>query len=84
MDLNCNEVFEHLADYLDEDARLELCRAMEAHLVRCRDCRVYVDTVKKTIVLYQNNVEVPMPARVSEQLALALSREYETRDGTGR
>ena len=75
-EVDCNEVLEQLADYLDDDAREELCRAIEAHLSRCRDCRVEVDTVRKTIVLYQVDQEVPLPPTVSAGLQAALSKEY--------
>ena len=74
--MDCNEVLEQLADYLDDSARKELCQAIEAHLSRCRDCRIEVDTVRKTIVLYQMDQEVPMPARVSAGLEAALAQEY--------
>jgi len=80
--LNCDDVLSQLADYLDEDARAELCREIEGHLFRCKDCRLQVDTLKKTIVLYQNDRPVEMPPRVSEKLAAALSIEYERRDGS--
>lgn len=81
--MNCDDVLSQLADYLDDDARAELCRAIEGHLHRCKDCRLQVDTLKKTIVLYQNDRPVEMPLRVSEKLAAALSSEYERRDGAG-
>jgi predicted anti-sigma-YlaC factor YlaD len=67
---------EQLADYLDDDAREELCRAIEAHLSRCRDCRLEVDTVRKTIVLYQVDREVPLPPTVYAGLEAALAKEY--------
>ena len=44
---------------------------------RCQDCRVYVDSVKKTIVLYQNGSSVEMPMRATAQLTAALAREYD-------
>ncbi len=74
--MDCNEVLEQLADYLDDDAREELCKAIEAHLSRCRDCRLEVDTVRKTIVLYQVDREVPLPATVYAGLEAALAKEY--------
>ena len=76
--MDCNDVLEQLADYLDDDARQELCRAIEAHLSICRDCRLEVDTVRKTIVLYQMGREVPMtiPARVTAGLETVLAQEY--------
>jgi predicted anti-sigma-YlaC factor YlaD len=75
--VDCSEVLQQLADYLDEDARAELCKAIEAHLTRCSDCRVYVDTVKKTIVLYQQDATVPVPPQVGVGLQAALAREYD-------
>lgn len=75
--MDCNEVLEQLSDFLDVDARAELCRAIEQHLTQCRDCRFYVDSVKKTIVLYQADREVDVPVTVSAKLQAALAREYQ-------
>ena len=74
--MKCEEVIEQLHDYLDEEARRELCEAIEAHLEHCSDCKVQVDSLKKTILLYRGDQPVDMPARVSDQLRAALSREY--------
>ena len=78
--MDCNEVLEQLAEYLDDDAREELCQAIEAHLTRCHDCRLEVDTVKKTIVLYQVDKEVPLPASVFAGLESVLAQEYRKSD----
>ena len=75
---NCDSVLEQLSDYLDEDARSELCQAIEEHMSTCRDCQVFVDTVKKTIVLYQAGSSIEMPIRTSAQLSAALANEYAT------
>ena len=74
--MDCNEVLEQLADYLDDDAREDLCRAIEAHLSRCKDCRLEVDTVRKTIVLYQVDREIPLPSSAFASLEAALAKEY--------
>jgi len=74
--LDCSEVLEQLSEFLDEEAREELCRAIEAHLSRCQDCRLEVDTLKRTIVLYQNDEPVEMPFTVRSTLQAALSSEY--------
>jgi predicted anti-sigma-YlaC factor YlaD len=76
--VDCNDVLDQLGDYLDEDARAELCRAIEDHLKLCRDCRVYVDTVKKTIVLYQADSATEIPVAVNTRLQEALAQEYRT------
>ena len=79
--LGCEEVLEQLSEYLDEDARAELCEAIEQHLERCHDCQVEVDTIKKTILLYQADRVVPIPTRVSERVVTALAKAYRQSPG---
>jgi len=74
--VDCNDVLEQLADYLDEDARQELCRAIEAHLSICKDCRIEVDSVRKTILLYHMDRDIPTPVRVTAGLDAMLAQEY--------
>lgn len=78
---DCSEIYDLLPDYLDTDEkREELCKAIEEHLSVCHDCQIYVDTVKKTIMLYhESDRVVNMPMRVSEQLQEALSKAYQER-----
>ena len=75
--MDCTEVIEKLADYLDEADRNELCKAIEEHLRHCRDCRIEVDSVKKTIVLYQADREISAPIAVTSRLEQALAQEYQ-------
>ena len=78
IDVDCNEVLEQLADYLDRDARAELCSAIEEHLKHCHDCQVEVDTVKKTIVLYQADRHLTTPVSISTRLQNVLAKAYES------
>lgn len=77
--MDCNEVLQQLSEYLDEEAREELCRAIEKHLSQCHDCQVYVDSVKKTIVLYQSDRKVEIPVSVASKLESVLAQEYRQR-----
>lgn len=52
--MNCRDLLEGLADYLDEDARAEICKQIERHMSECPDCRVYVDTLKGTVALVRD------------------------------
>ena len=74
--IECDEVLDQLSEYIDEETRAELCDAIREHLARCQDCQIKVDTVKKTIVLYQKNATIEVPIRVSAKLSAALAREY--------
>ena len=80
--MDCIEVLGQLADFLDADAREELCRDIKAHLTQCRDCKLKVDTIKKTIVLYQaeSGKTFELPVRVTQRLEESLAREYEKPD----
>ena len=75
--MDCNEVLDQLSDYVDAEARAELCKAIEDHLARCNGCKIVVDTVRKTILLYHNDGPAVTPVRVSAALQVALSREYQ-------
>ncbi len=75
--MNCDEVLNQLSEYVDEEARAELCRAIEEHLARCRGCKVEVDTVRKTIMIYRNDGPAETPVHVSAALQSALAREYQ-------
>ena len=76
MEVHCKEVLDQLSEYVDDEAREELCRAIEEHLARCRGCRIEVDSVRKTIMLYHEDGPAETPVRVSAALENALSREY--------
>lgn len=82
--MNCQELLEQLGDYLDEEARQDLCREIEVHLERCHDCRIVVDKTRKTIVLYQAGQPVELTGLVaaSARLNEALAKVY--REGPER
>jgi len=76
--VDCNEVREKLGDYLDQEMLTQICVELEDHLKHCRDCTVEVDTVQKTIKLYQADTgrSFEVPVRVNQRLEQALAREY--------
>ena len=70
---NCKSLLGSLSDYVDGDAQDEICREIERHLSDCEDCRVVVDTLKKTVYLYRSNVETDLPEDVRKRLFMKLS-----------
>jgi RNA polymerase sigma-70 factor, ECF subfamily len=74
--VDCKEVLEQLSEYVDAESRAELCRQIEEHLARCSRCKIHVDTVRKTILLYHIDGPAETPVRVSAALESALAREY--------
>lgn len=75
--VDCTELLEQLGEYLDAEARADLCRAIEEHMDKCRDCRVVVDKTRKTILLYQADRSTPLPMAVTDRLHQALARAYQ-------
>ena len=70
--MNCKKVILELTDYLngalDSTIRIEL----EQHLARCTDCRIVVDTTRKTIQIFCNSEPIPLPEDVRMRLHTAL------------
>lgn len=71
---HCQELLSSLSDYVDGDLNPELCAELERHLQGCERCRVVVDTLKKTVELYQEtSAEVAVPTAVRERLFARLN-----------
>ena len=69
---DCDDLFEALKDYLDGDAKAEVCDAIEQHMEECPTCRVHVNTLKGTIELYKAVGGKSMPEGAKERLHKAL------------
>jgi len=67
-DKNCKSLLGSLSDYVDGTAREELCLELERHLADCENCRVVVDTLKKTVYLYHASTDTDLPVSVRERL----------------
>lgn len=66
---NCEELLGSLSAYIDGDLNLELCHELEKHLAGCNDCRVVLNTTKRTIDLVHAPLEKPdLPDDVRERL----------------
>lgn len=74
--LHCGELLGQLSDFLDGEARLAVCQAIETHMLDCPDCRIMVDTLRKTIHLYREQESgTVLPEDVQRRLMLSLDLE---------
>jgi anti-sigma factor RsiW len=64
----CREMLDQLSDYIDGELEAALCAKLEAHLAECPDCRVMVDTMRKTVILYRAQSPGELPPDVKERL----------------
>ncbi|MFC1557431.1 zf-HC2 domain-containing protein, partial [candidate division KSB1 bacterium] len=49
--------FKEICDYLGGDLDSEMCEEIKEHLENCPECGVYIDSIKRTVYLYQKNKE---------------------------
>lgn len=72
----CQEFLSQVSDYLDDVMDPIACEELESHLLDCPNCRVFVDTLKKTVYLYQQQeADIEFPGGVRERLFKVLSLE---------
>jgi anti-sigma factor (TIGR02949 family) len=63
---DCQEYLQQISDYIDGDLRPELCAKLEKHMSGCTNCTVVVNTLKRTIELYQveeDSTDLPEDAK---------------------
>jgi predicted anti-sigma-YlaC factor YlaD len=77
MSHSCKDHLGALSDYLEGDLQPELCAEIERHLAECGNCRIVVDTLRKTVMLYRayGHEEVPDDAKARLVAVLELARK---------
>ncbi|MEJ2749299.1 MAG: zf-HC2 domain-containing protein [Anaerolineae bacterium] len=71
----CQHLLDDLSDFLDGEASAEVCAEIERHLAGCEDCRVMVDTLRKTIILYHDLPQPTLSQSAKERLYRSLDLE---------
>ncbi len=65
----CKNLLGSLSEYIDGDLEAELCAEIEQHLTGCDDCRVVIDSLAKTVYLYQTTSdEIDVPEGLRQRL----------------
>jgi predicted anti-sigma-YlaC factor YlaD len=65
---HCRRMVSVFSDYLDRDMRESVCRKVDEHLKDCPECKVYLDTLNRTITLYRDLGDVAVPGPVQRRL----------------
>lgn len=73
--MKCKGVIRELSDYLNGALDATLAQELQKHLEHCVDCRLVVDTCRKTIEIYCNSEPMPLPPGVRERLQSALAEK---------
>jgi predicted anti-sigma-YlaC factor YlaD len=74
--VNCKKVILELSSYLDGVLDSTMRTDLELHLSRCTDCRLVVDTCRKTIQIICNSEPVPLPEDVRSRLHTTLLERF--------
>lgn len=71
---DCHALLQSLSEYIDSDLDPELCKLIDQHLASCENCRIVVDSLRKTISLYQTvqSQQPDLPEQVRERLFVHL------------
>ncbi len=73
----CKQLLGNLSEYIDGELQAELCAEIEEHLKDCDNCRVVIDTLRKTVELYE---QVAEPAGLPEAVRERLFHKLELKD----
>jgi len=71
----CRDMLGALSDYIDGELEEKLCAEIEEHMKECPDCRIVVDTLRKTVLLYRTHGQTELPEDVLSRVHLALDIE---------
>jgi predicted anti-sigma-YlaC factor YlaD len=73
----CKQLLGSLSEYIDSELQAELCAEIEEHLIDCDNCRIVVNTLRKTVEIYEKtgSDQIEIPQTVRERLFLKLNLE---------
>ena len=73
--MTCRKVIQQLSEFLDGELEPGLAEQLSRHLEHCEDCKLVVDTTRKTIEIYCNTEPMDLPPAVRERLERALAEK---------
>lgn len=66
---NCRQLLSSLSDYVDGDLDDELCAEIERHAGSCENCRIVIDTLRRTVQLYNaSSAQITLPEEARRRL----------------
>lgn len=77
--MDCREILEGLSEYIDEELAEKTCREIESHLKDCYNCRVVVNTLRRTVTMYREVPAPEMPGDVRTRLHRVIRLKGESR-----
>jgi RNA polymerase sigma-70 factor (ECF subfamily) len=72
MKTKCRPYIERLCNALGEDLNSPLCRELQEHIAQCPECTLQVNTVRRTVEIYQTFPCSRIPGDVEKRLRAVL------------
>ncbi len=72
---SCKALKAQLSEFIDGELDDALCQEIERHMESCDNCRIVVDTLRKTILLYRDSPQETVPPDVHARLVKVLDLE---------
>jgi anti-sigma factor RsiW len=76
--MRCRQVVDKISEYIDGELDPELVREVERHMEHCEDCRIVVDTTRKTVEIFCHTDPAPLPNDVLERLNRMCALQFRT------
>ena len=64
----CRKVARYLQEEIDAGLQTRACREIRRHLKQCPNCTAYLDSLRKTVLLYRRFPDPHTPKRMREKL----------------
>jgi len=77
--VTCKQFLQELNDYLDPNVDAAIKANLEAHVNKCPNCFVIVDTTLKTLQVYKGMEAKTIPEDVEARLWMAIERKMAER-----
>jgi len=83
--MKCMDILEKISEYLDKELDPAICKEIENHVKDCEPCIAFVNTMKKTVELFntQGRTEQKLPEQVSGKLLKFLKANTQPQGGQG-
>jgi anti-sigma factor RsiW len=76
IEICCKDFLARLSDYVDEELEKQFREAIDEHAATCPRCKVVLDTLGRTITVFQEGTEAAsIPAGAHERLMEAIAAE---------
>jgi len=84
MNWKCQNVWEHISEYLDQQLTPEVRAEIEKHLENCEVCSAILDSTRNVLILTADNRTFELPVGYSKRLHDRLEKAIHQKPDPGK